>query len=92
METKAKRLEKEAIKRGLLPPKRKRGNPKGNPGLIAHQFKKAENELRTKGFGWKVTEADFAVANRIPDLADRFRAWFKAEIHAQLEKEAAEKS
>ena len=90
--TKAQILEQVAIERGLLPPRPGKGNPRGNPGLVVHQFKKAEAELRTKGFGWKVTKADFNVANRIPDLADRFRAWFKAEINAQLEKEAAEES
>ena len=88
--TRAQRLEEMAIERGLLPPRPGKGRRGGNPELVAHQFKKAESELRTKGFGWKVTEADFAVANRIPDLSDRFRVWLRDEINAQLEKEKNE--
>lgn len=88
MKTKAQLLEEIAIEKGLLPPKPGKGRPGGNPDLVKHRFKKAEPELRTKGFGWKVTEADFAIANRIPNLADRFRSWLKDEINAQLEKES----
>lgn len=88
--TRAQILEEIAIKEGLLPPKPGKGRPKGNPDLVKHQYQRAEAELRTKAFGWKITEADFAVASRIPGLADRYRAWLKEEINAQLEKEQNE--
>lgn len=88
--TKAQILEEIAIAAGLLPPRPGKGRKGGNPELVAHQFKKKESEPRTKGFGWKVTESDFAVANRIPNLSDRFRAWLREEINAQLEKEQNE--